>query len=96
MESNKFRDFLEEQLKNPEFKKEYDALEDEFSIINAMIEARKNTGMTQKELSERTGIAQSDISKIETGEANPSLKTLKRLAAGMGMQMRLVFSPIGA
>ena len=49
--------------------------------------------MTQKELSERTGIAQSDISKIETGNANPALSTLKRLAEGMDMVLRLEFVP---
>ncbi len=89
-----FNDFLNEQLKNPEIKKEYDALEPEFAIIQAMIDARKKTGLTQKELSERTGIAQGDISKLENGSANPSLKTLQRLAAGMNMQLKVDFVPI--
>ena len=53
----KFNDFLNEQLKDPEIKAEYDALEPEFAIIQAMINARKMKGITQKELSERTGIA---------------------------------------
>lgn len=86
-----FDDYLAEQLKNPEFKKEYDALEPEFAIIQAMIDARKATGLTQKELSERTGIAQADISRLERGNANPSLKTLQRLAAGMGMKLKVEF-----
>ncbi len=89
-----FNDFLNEQLKNPEIKKEYDALEPEFAIIQAMIDARKETGLTQKELSERTGIAQGDISKLENGSANPSLKTLQRLAAGMNMQLKVDFIPV--
>lgn len=58
-----FREHLNEQLKNPEFKKEWDALEPEFNMIQAMIDARKNSNITQKELAERTGIDQSDISK---------------------------------
>ncbi|MCR4946399.1 MAG: helix-turn-helix domain-containing protein, partial [Lachnospiraceae bacterium] len=53
-----------------------------------------SAGLTQKELSERTGIAQGDISKLERGSANPSLRTLQRLAAGMGMIMHLEFSPM--
>ena len=57
-----FREYLNEQLKNPEFKKEWDALEPEFNMIQAMIDARKNSNITQKELAERTGIDQSDIS----------------------------------
>ena len=88
-----FNDFVAEQKKNPEFKKEYDALEPEFSIVQAMLDARKASGLTQKELAEKTGIAQGDISKLENGSANPSLKTLQRLAAGMGMQLKLEFVP---
>ena len=87
----RFEDYLNEKLKDPEFKKEYDALEPEFAIIQAMIDARKESGLTQKELSERTGIAQSDISKLEHGNANPSLRTLQRLAEGMGMKLKIEF-----
>ncbi len=86
-----FNTYLEEQLKDPSFKKEYDELEPEFAIMRAMVDARKKTGLTQEELSVRTGIAQSDISKLENGNANPSLKTLKRLADGMGMTLKVEF-----
>lgn len=88
----KFNDFLAEELKDPVFKAEYDALEPEFAIIQAIIDARKETGLTQKELSERTGINQADISKLERGNANPSLRTLKRLAAGMGRTLKVEFA----
>ena len=91
--SVKFDDFLQEQLQDPEFRKEYEALQPEHAIIQAIIDARQQSGMTQKELSERTGIAQGDISKLEHGNANPSLRTLQRLASGMGMIMRLEFLP---
>ena len=87
----KFNDFLSEQLKDPEIKAEYAALEPEFAIIQAMINARKMKGITQKELSERTGIAQGDISKLENGNANPSLRTLQRLAAAMGKKLKIEF-----
>ncbi len=89
-----FNAFLNEQLKDENFKKEYDRLQPEFAIIQAMIDARKETGLTQKELSERTGIAQGDISKLENGNANPSLRTLQRLAEGMGMQLKVEFVPV--
>lgn len=88
-----FNDFLIEQKKDPEFKKEYDALEPEFAIVQAMIDARKKSGLTQKELADKTGIAQGDISKLENGSANPSLRTLRRLASGMGMRLKLEFVP---
>lgn len=92
---SEFREYLDQQLQDPAFKAEYEALEDEFIIIQAIIEARKRSGLTQRQLAEKTGIAQADISKLENGNANPSLRTLRRLAAGMGMKMKLEFSPIG-
>ena len=91
---SEWREFLKEQLEDPAIRDEWDALEPEFAIMQALIDARKNSGITQKQLSEKTGIAQGDISKIETGEANPSLKTLKRLASGMDMRLRLEFLPL--
>ena len=89
-----FEKFVQEQLKDPEFRAEYDALEPEFAIILAISEARKKTGLTQVQLAAKTGIDQSDISRIENGEANPSLNTLKRLAAGMGMKLKIEFLPV--
>lgn len=90
---NAFESFVAKQLEDPVFKAEYDALALEFSIIHAMIEARKKSGLTQKDLAIKTGLSQGDISKIERGNANPSLNTLKRLADGMEMSLKLVFVP---
>ena len=83
--------YLEEQLKDPEFKKEYDALEPQFAVIKALLDARHEKGITQKELAELTGIAQGDISKLENGSANPSIKTLNRLAAALGKTLKIEF-----
>ena len=85
--------FLKQQLDIPEVKAEYDALQPEFDIIQAIIDARKSQNLTQKELSERSGITQADISRIETGTRNPSLNMLKRLADGMGMYLKVEFLP---
>ena len=76
-----------------EFYEKADGEQPEHAIIQAILDARKNSGLTQKELSERTGIAQGDISRLENGNANPSLHTLERLAAGMGMKLKLEFVP---
>lgn len=92
--SNSFNDFLKEQMQDEEFRAEYEALEPEFTIIQAMIDARKSSGLTQKQLAEKTGINQADISKLERGSGNPSLRTLQRLAAGMGMRLKLEFEPV--
>ena len=85
--------FIEEQMKDPALRKEWEALQPEMAIVKAMIDARERTGMTQKELSDKTGITQADISRLENGNANPSLKTLQRLAEGMGMTLKLEFVP---
>ena len=88
-----FRETLNQQLKNPEFKKEWDALEPKFDIIKAIVDARSSQNMTQKELSEKTGIPQADISRLENGTRNPTLKLLKRLADGLNMELGIVFVP---
>ncbi len=84
---------LKEQMKDETFKKEYEALEPEYEIISSLIDARKSCNITQKQLSENTGIAQSDISKIENGSGNPTLKILQRLAEGLGMNLKVEFVP---
>ncbi|WP_026668316.1 helix-turn-helix domain-containing protein [Butyrivibrio sp. AE2005] len=86
-----YKDYKKKALQNPEVKKEYDALAPEYDIIQAMIDARKSQNLTQKELSDRTGITQADISRIEKGTRNPSLEMLKRLARGLGMQLKVEF-----
>lgn len=77
-----------------EFCAEWQALNPEEQIIKAMLETRNQKNMTQKELADLTGISQADISRLEKGNANPSIKTLKRLAAGMGMTMKIEFVPM--
>lgn len=86
-----YKSFREELLKDPEVKAEYDALQPEFDIIRAMMDARIKQNLTQKDLSIKTGITQADISRIENGTRNPSLAMIKRLAAGLGMQLKLEF-----
>ena len=84
---------LKKELKNEEFKKEYDSFETEYSLVQSFIEARRQNKITQKELSIQTGIAQADISKIENGSANPTIKILKRLADGMNMKLKIQLIP---
>lgn len=89
-----YKEYKNKCLEDSNFKKEYDDLETEYDIINAMIKARKEKGLTQKQLSELTGISQADISRIENGTRNPSLEMIKRLATGMGMRLKLEFIPV--
>lgn len=86
-----FRNYLNQQLSDPVFAAEYEALRPEYEAIRAMIAARLESNMTQKELSEKTGIRQSNISRIESGAASPTINTLARIAAGMGKQLKIDF-----
>lgn len=89
----KFDDFLYKQLQDKEFRKEYESMQPEFDLIRAMVDARISQNLTQKELAERTGINQADISKLENGTRNPSVNLLKRLAEGMDMVLKIEFVP---
>ena len=88
-----FDDMLSKQLQDEEFKKEYEAIQPEMDVIRAIVNARTSQNKTQKELAERTGINQADISKLENGTRNPSVNLLKRLADGMGMALKIEFVP---
>ena len=82
---------LKEQMKDETFRKEYESLGAEYDLISSLIDARKLSHVTQKQLADATGIAQSDISKIENGSGNPTIKILKRLADGLGMNLKIEF-----
>lgn len=86
-------EYKENRMKDPEFAQAYGDIQPEMNVIRAIIDARVSNNMTQKELSERTGIAQTEISKLENGTRNPSIKLLQRLADGMGMVLNVTFTP---
>ena len=89
----KLDDYITEQLQDEEFKKEYENIQPELDIIRAIVNARTSQNLTQKQLSERTGINQADISKLENGTRNPTINLLKRLAEGMDMVLKIEFLP---
>lgn len=88
---NDFRKYLERQMEDPEFAEEYTAMRPEYEAMRAVIAARLECNMTQKELAEKTGIRQSNLSRIENGTASPTVDTLARIAAGMGKQLKIEF-----
>ncbi|MBQ9221523.1 helix-turn-helix domain-containing protein [Succinivibrio sp.] len=89
--SNKFRDILNEKLKDPVFRKDFDDLEPEFSVARAILTGKKEKNLSMKELSQLTGISQAYISKLENGKGNPSLKTLVKLAEVFGKKLQISF-----
>lgn len=84
-----FTMFLEEQLKDPTFRKEWDALEPEYQAARAVIQARIDAEMTQAELAERCGMKASNISRLESGNSVPTIRTLCRIAKGLGKTLRI-------
>lgn len=78
-----------EWRKDPEYVREYDALEREFSLASAVIGARTRAGLTQAQLAERMGTSQSAVARLESGKALPSVATLEKLAAATGSRLRI-------
>ena len=87
------KEYKEMKMKDPEFVEAYESIQPEMNVIKAIIEARTSQNMSQKELSAKTGIAQAEISRLENGTRNPSIKLLQRLADGMGMVLNITFTP---
>ncbi len=79
-------------FKDQAVKSEYDALSDEFALIDTLISMREKSGLTQVEVAERMGTKAPNISRIESGKANPSLKTLINYARACGFKLDLSFS----
>ncbi len=88
---NDFRKNLDKKLKDPERKAKWDPNAPEYQLIRELLTARKRKNMTQKDLAEATGITQPDISRLENGRGNPSLRTLNVLAKGLGMKLKVEF-----
>lgn len=79
--------------KDPEFLKEYEALEEEFSIASALISARAQADMTQEDVAAKMDTSQSYIAKLEGGTVSPTMKALKRYAEATGSRLKIVFEP---
>lgn len=88
---NDLHELTNELIRDPEFKKEYDALQPERDLTMSLVMARKKAGMTQAELSAKTGISQSDISRLENGSRNPTIALLNRIASALNATCRIEF-----
>lgn len=87
------KEYKNNRMKDPGFAKAYEEMQPEMNVIRAIIDARISQNMTQKDLAEKTGIAQTEISRLENGTRNPSIKLLQRLADGMDMVLNISFTP---
>ncbi|MEK7463894.1 MAG: helix-turn-helix transcriptional regulator [Patescibacteria group bacterium] len=93
MKTNKMtthKEFMEEFLKDPENKKTYDSLELEFKIYNALVKARIEKKLTQRQLAQKLGIAQSALARFESGRTNPTLSFLQKVTSGLGLKLTVI------
>lgn len=90
----RMRELKKKWMLDPAFRKEYDALEPEFTIAKTLIEARISAGLTQEEVAKRMGTTQSVVARLESGSALPSMKTIRRYAEATGTraEIKLVHS----
>lgn len=81
-------------MKDPGYRKEYDALEEEFALIEAVAKARLRAGLSQAQLAKRMKTTQSAIARLESGRGQPSTRTLSRFAAATGHKLKISFEPM--
>ena len=80
-------------MNEAKYRKAYDALEEEFALAKAVIDARNRAGLTQDELARRMGTTQPVVARLEGGRAHPSMRTLERLAAATDHRLLITFEP---
>lgn len=90
----KMRDLHKRFMKDPEYRREYDALEEEFALILEVAKARKRAGLSQTELARRMKTTQSTIARLESGRGLPSTRTLGRFAKATGHRLKISFEPV--
>jgi transcriptional regulator with XRE-family HTH domain len=90
----KFKDLKAMLLKDPEVRKEYDALEEEFALIAEVAKARLRAGLSQAQLAKRMKTTQSTIARLESGRGKPSTRTLSRFAKATGHRLKISFEPL--
>ena len=82
----------EEWMQDEEYRREYEALEEEFALARTIIEVRAKAGLTQEQLAERMETSQSTIARLESGRTMPSGKTLAKLAKATGTRLEIRFT----
>ena len=88
------KELFKEWHKDPDYVREYDALEDEFAMAETFIKARTKSGLTQAQIAERMGTKQSFVARLESGRMLPSVRTLQKFATATGTKLRLQFEVV--
>lgn len=89
-------DMQKKWMKEPKYRKAYEALEEEFALASAVMDVRTRAGLTQEELARKMGTTQPVVARLESGRTRPSMRTLERLAEATGSRLLIGFEPIEA
>jgi ribosome-binding protein aMBF1 (putative translation factor) len=89
-------DLHKDWMRDPKYRREYEALEEEFSLVAALIEARTRAGLTQEQVAQRMKTTQAVIARLEGGGSKPSTRTLERYAQATGSRLKITFEPESA
>jgi ribosome-binding protein aMBF1 (putative translation factor) len=89
-------DLHKKWMKNPMYRREYEALAEEFSLSAAMIEARARAGLTQEQVAQRMKTTQAVVARLEGGGSMPSTRTLEKFARATGTRLKIIFEPEAA
>lgn len=88
-----WKEHKKQLLKDPELRKEYEALEPEYQLASALIRLRLAKGLTQEELARLLGTKQESIARLESGNSLPSLSTVKKLANALDAELEIHLRP---
>jgi ribosome-binding protein aMBF1 (putative translation factor) len=87
----KVADLHRQDMQNPVYRREWEALEGEFALAEMMIRARGDAGLTQMQLAERMRTTQAVVARLESGKVKPSVRTLERFAEATGRRLCITF-----
>jgi ribosome-binding protein aMBF1 (putative translation factor) len=90
----RIKDLHKAWMKEPNYRREYDLLEEEFALAAAVAKARRRAGLSQAELARRMKTTQSTVARLESGRGQPSTRTLTRFAKATGHRLKISFEPM--
>lgn len=94
-ETIRFEDFLEEQLQDPEFREDWEHTAFARAIAIQIIRYRADHGLSQTALARRLGVSQAFVGRLELGEHEPKISTLRNLSEKLGMRFSIDIHPAG-
>jgi transcriptional regulator with XRE-family HTH domain len=95
MKRVKADDLHKEWMRKPNYRREYEALEEEYALVAALLQARTRAGLTQAQVARRMKTTQTAVARLEAGRVKPSTRTLENYAAATGHRLVIELVPAG-